>query len=146
MTMQLVDYFDRLMPKYDARYWTVSGCDVDAIFDKINKGIPLPQINVEVKENKIIYGTDVYIALSLLTQEQFDEHRVIYVNIEDGIITRCKDGPMTIPSHIFFNQLMLLKYQRTIPNCNDNIIDKIDNMYAKLNRYKIVVNEMYLTE
>lgn len=142
-TDQVVNYFDRVTPQYDRKYWTVEENNIKGIIDKINKGIPLPQINYDVKENKIIEGTDTYIALSLLVNEQVNDIDKLYVNIEQCIITENKDSEYDIPVQYFFDTLKLLRYQRTIPNITDAFIDKIDKMHAKLSRYKIVVNELY---
>lgn len=142
-TDQVVKYFDGLKPLYDHKYWTVEENNITGIIDKINNGIPLPQINYDVKENKIIEGTDTYIALSLLVNEQLITGEQLYINIESGIISDYKFNELDVPTYIFFDTLKLLRYQRTIPNITDAFIDKIDKMHAKLSRYKIVVNELY---
>lgn len=102
-TDQVVNYFDRVTPQYDRKYWTVEENNIKGIIDKINKGIPLPQINYDVKENKIIEGTDTYIALSLLVNEQVNDIDKLYVNIEQCIITENKDSEYDIPVQYFFD-------------------------------------------
>lgn len=140
---QAKDYFDRNVPMYDNKYWVRNSSNINNIINTINDGLPLPQINYNIKDKTIINadGTDTYITLVLLMDEFAKQ--TLYMNIETGLITDIIDGKYTIPIYIFFDNIKLLKYQRTIENINDELIDKIDKIYAKFKFYKVIINELY---
>ena len=68
----------------------------------------------------------------------------MYINIETGMVTKeYIDDYITPRSYIFFNSVDLLKFQRSIKFLTQEKIDMLDNIYAKINYYKIVINELY---
>lgn len=130
-------------PKYDSQYWQAESNDVDGVIDRINKGMPLLQINYDVKENKIIEGTDTYIALDCIVTKQMSDDIQYYINIETGIISNKNDTEFDFPSYLFFDNMKLTKWCRCIELITLKHIDKIDAIYTKLNFYKVVLNELH---
>ncbi len=142
---QARQYFKQLLPRYDPAKWTLYDSNIDRIIDIINDGKPLPQIEYCVKTNTILdnLSTDTYITIELLGSN-LKSKTILYINIETGMVTKeYIDDYITPRSYIFFNSVELLKFQRSIKFLTQEKIDMLDNIYAKINYYKIVINELY---
>lgn len=142
---QARQYFNQLLPRYDPTKWTLDDSNIDRIIDIINDGKPLPQIEYCVKTNTILdnLSTDTYITIELLVSN-LKSKTILYINIETGMVTKeYIDYYITPRSYIFFNSVELLKFQRSIKFLPQEKIDMLDNIYAKMNHYKIVINELY---
>lgn len=121
--------------------------NIKNLIDFFNQGFPLPQININLQE-KILYGKNSQEMVHFIN-ELMSKTSDLVVDLYGGELLHKSsvgiDELYVVPVHYMFDNINLIKYERTL-DIPKNIIDNIDSLVAKFNRFPIVVNELRETK